>query len=413
MRSDRIPAGRAAGRIAVAALALVQLSGCARNGGSTDDGQPDREELERLRALPYAGSSPTRSGEGRGVTFHDPERSQPGVNLYTIQMLSRAELIDESGRLLRGWGTRERARWERAALLENGDLMVIGAAAPPPGVSGIPDDTRFLMRFDWNGNVLWRRPLKVHHDVERTPDGRLAVLAFERRRIPEIHPTVDVRDDLLSVIDEQGEVVESRSLLDAFRASEDVVPLQLLAPTSLGGVPWLDLFHLNSLEWMRRPHLAGEHPIFEPGNVLVCSRHQNVVFVLSWERNEVVWAWGRGELYGPHDAQVLDNGHLLIFDNGLGRGFSRVVEVDPGAGEVVWEYRASPPESFYTISKGSSQRLENGNTLIADSDAGRAFEVTTDGEIVWEFYCPYKVAPDRRAAIVRMIRYARADLPTL
>lgn len=34
---------------------------------------------------------------------------------------------------------------------------------------------------------------------------------------------------------------------------------------------------------------------------------------------------------------------------------------------------------------GKQQPLENGNILIAEADGGRAFEVTRDGEVVWEF----------------------------
>ncbi len=34
------------------------------------------------------------------------------------------------------------------------------------------------------------------------------------------------------------------------------------------------------------------------------------------------------------------------------------------------------------------QRLPNGNTLITESSGGRIFEVTRDGEIVWEFFNP-------------------------
>ena len=36
------------------------------------------------------------------------------------------------------------------------------------------------------------------------------------------------------------------------------------------------------------------------------------------------------------------------------------------------------------------QRLPNDNTLITDSVSGRAFEVTRDKEIVWEFYNPHR-----------------------
>jgi hypothetical protein len=35
--------------------------------------------------------------------------------------------------------------------------------------------------------------------------------------------------------------------------------------------------------------------------------------------------------------------------------------------------------------------LENGNTLVIETDGGRALEVTQDGELVWEFRSPYLV----------------------
>jgi hypothetical protein len=36
-----------------------------------------------------------------------------------------------------------------------------------------------------------------------------------------------------------------------------------------------------------------------------------------------------------------------------------------------------------------AQRLENGNTLICQGRDGRFFEVTPEGEIVWEYWTPY------------------------
>jgi hypothetical protein len=70
---------------------------------------------------------------------------------------------------------------------------------------------------------------------------------------------------------------------------------------------------------------------------------------------------------------------------------------------IEWEYRASPPEMFYSQIKGSNQRLPNGNTLICESQNGRAFEVTRDKEIVWEFYNP-EIKKGKRGSIYRMMR---------
>lgn len=49
---------------------------------------------------------------------------------------------------------------------------------------------------------------------------------------------------------------------------------------------------------------------------------------------------------------------------------------------------ALPPESFFTRRGGMAQVLPNGNLLVAQSDAGRLFEITGDGEIAWDFWNP-------------------------
>jgi hypothetical protein len=100
---------------------------------------------------------------------------------------------------------------------------------------------------------------------------------------------------------------------------------------------------------------------------------------------------------------MLENGNILIFDNGVERESSRVIELNPISLEIEWEYGTHAGEQFYSYSKGSAQRLPNGNTLICDSDNGRALEVTREGETVWEWYGPL-TKKMRRVQIYRMER---------
>ena len=55
---------------------------------------------------------------------------------------------------------------------------------------------------------------------------------------------------------------------------------------------------------------------------------------------------------------------------------------------------------------GAATRLENGNTLITESDGGRAVEVTPSGETIWEFYNPHRAGSkaDFIATLPEMIR---------
>lgn len=94
-----------------------------------------------------------------------------------------------------------------------------------------------------------------------------------------------------------------------------------------------------------------------------------------------------------------------MFDNGLGRRWSRVIELDPLTKKIVWAYKAPNPADFYSATRGANQRLPNGNTLITNSDHGQVFEVTPDGEIVWEFLAPHVNDKGQRATIVQAHRY--------
>jgi hypothetical protein len=80
---------------------------------------------------------------------------------------------------------------------------------------------------------------------------------------------------------------------------------------------------------------------------------------------------------------------------------------------IHWFYRGDRENPFYSETCGSCQRLDNGNTLITESDSGRAFEVTRDKKIVWEFINPNRVGNSNEliAALFEVIRLKR-DFPT-
>jgi hypothetical protein len=101
---------------------------------------------------------------------------------------------------------------------------------------------------------------------------------------------------------------------------------------------------------------------------------------------------------------MLGNGEILIFDNGVGRKFSRIVQVNPKTEMITWEYKSDPPKNFFSQFCGNAQRLPNGNTLVANADNGHAFEVTHDGEMVWEFF-HFEIVNNRRRVFYRFRRY--------
>lgn len=384
-------------------LAVFTLTACGERSPDTGKGgetaaESEQQSLDRLRALPYLDFNPDAANqeERDGVVALDSARAWPGYSLYTVRPFCRADLVDLRGRVVNSWKSEPCGRWAQAELLPDGTLLVVGRE----GKLG-----RVLIRFAWSGEVLWSRRLAVHHDAEQTPSGQLLAIVMANREVDFDGARRRIRDDQLTMLDGDGQALESRSLFDLFGAGPAPNPLAWVRVRERGAT---DLFHANSVEWMSREELFGTAPVYSPDHVLVSVRHQDLVAIVDWKRSRLVWSWGKSELAGPHDATLLDNGNVLIFDNGLGRTFSRIVEVDPRTDRIVWQYQADPPESFFTAALGGAQRLPNGNTLIANSHAGEAFEVTPEGEVVWRYLNPHKNPRGQRAAIVRMKRYEEA-----
>ena len=354
-----------------------------------DPGELDADALaalEKISTLGYVDASPEPAAVAQmGVTLVDEERSYPGYNLYTVRNQRAAELIDARGNVIHRWHKEDDFAWVRSVLLPNGDLLVVGDLPRDPETTSKRTAPHFAMRLSWDNEVIWKRELSAHHDIVLTPDDRIGVLTVEGRRPPGSPPSAIVVEDHVTILSQDGEIEDKRSLEQMLRARPD---LFTFLPGGKGRRKW-DPLHSNSLRWMTDEALAARDPIYSLGNIIVCFRHQNAVAIFDLEERKVVWSWGQGVLDEPHDAVVLDSGNLLIFDNGPKRYWSRVIELDPLSREIVWEYKAPTPTDFYSGARGGNQRLPNGNTLITESNRGRAFEVTPEGEIVWEFFVPH------------------------
>ena len=86
---------------------------------------------------------------------------------------------------------------------------------------------------------------------------------------------------------------------------------------------------------------------------------------------------------------------------------------------MIWSYTAPDRPNFYGSFISGAHRLAGGNTLITSGPQGRFFEVTTDGEIVWEFWSPTSGDADSGAEAranpyaVFWATYVTADHPAL
>jgi hypothetical protein len=382
------------------------------NEGATQKRENWDERLEMLRAVPYVGLSEISAEEGEsGVIFYNQEKAYHGYNLYATRNTSEAFLLDMEGQIVHRWiyPPKKSGGSTPIVMLENGDLVVVKTSVG-------------LLRVNWDSQAIWQEGLLAHHDVARAPDGSFYVIARdikEHRNLMVnfpaiIHLTADGEEiDRWSAydhLDELKSVLDTRSFLDTVLdsalgdLSEEGGESSELKKKIAYRRYHYNYFHMNGIDVLP-VNLSGKgNSRFREGNLLVCIRNVNQIAVLEKDTHRILWAWGEGELEWPHHPTMLENGHILVFDNGVKRGFSRVLELDPVAGDIVWQYTADPPEDFHSYYRGSAQRLPNGNTLICESDKGRVFEVTEQGEVVWTWLNPI-TRRGHREVLYRMLRW--------
>jgi hypothetical protein len=353
----------------------------ALEGMSAAGGSRAAEEAARTLSLPYSAGG-ARAGGRHGVVFHDRARAFPGLNLYVSGHAPEAWLVDMEGRPLHRWrcpfarafpGKRpdaESGYFRRARLLPDGTLLALFQGA---GVVRLDRASRLLAAYDAG----------FYNDLDVDAAGNLWGLTKEARRIPELGREEPVLEDFLVELAPDGRPLRRLSLIRALQRSPFASLLRPLGPTA-------DIFHGNTVEVLGA--VPGAPEPFRPGNVLVSLREVDIVAVLDPRRGAVLWA-RRGPWRAQHQPTLLPGGRLLLFDNRGYHGHSRVLELDLASGTVVWEFHGDPPARFSSPEAGSSQRLPNGDTLITESERGRAFEVTPAGEVVWELRSPHRAGP--------------------
>ncbi|MDA7510474.1 aryl-sulfate sulfotransferase [Verrucomicrobia bacterium] len=190
-----------------------------------------------------------------------------------------------------------------------------------------------------------------------------------------------------------------------------------------------DMFHYNAIDYNE-----------ELDQIAISSYHLNEVFIIDhststeeaashdggrWGKGgDLLYRWGNPKNYNrgtvedqqsfnQHDVTWIDKdypgaGNLLFYNNnvkGPDGDYSAVYELEiptnadgsyviPNEGAIgpvapIWKYEAPDQTSFHSPFISGARRLSNGNTLIAEGDDGRFFEVSPKGDIVWEFREPF------------------------
>jgi hypothetical protein len=331
-----------------------------------------------------------------GVTVHDQASVWPGYTFLTMYRNGRygASLIDMKGRLLHVWDVAFSDIWPDPKHLEvtppDYDVYIHGSALLADGdvifnLSGLG-----AVRIDACSQIVWKVPAATHHKVDYLANGETLIPARRRHhaaspRRPWLGPAPSghfIEDTVLRVRPD-GSVAEEISILDVLYDSG--WQALLVAHAGPGGAKREDPTHLNDAEVLRAD-LADSFPLFEAGDVALSLRNLNTILIVDGRTWRIKWTM-TGPFLQQHDPDFLPNGHILVFDNQRDFHASRILEIDPVTRQIVWSYRGTDSEPFYTAIRGQQQALPNGNILLVEADGGRVFEIAREPKtrIVWEY----------------------------
>ena len=349
-----------------------------------------------------------RSGVGlRACNF---ERAFPGFTLFTPQSGGgKVYLIDLKGDVAHTWQM-PYPPGNSGYLTERGTYFYNGKTTEHSQrfISSRPWKGGAALEVDWNGRILWEvRHPDHHHDGIRLRNGNVLLICLAplpQDLVPRIKGGMSGTEhnggmyaDYLVEMTTEGRVVWE------WRTWEHLDP---------------ETDGITAVQDQREEWTHGNGVAELPnGDIALSFRNISTVIIIDRKTGKIVWKLGAPPLSGQHAPMPLANGNLLLFDNGPHRldhtmPFSRVIEVELSTRQIVWKYQEKREYEFFSPRISNAQRLPNGNTLVCEGDFGRLFEVTRDGELVWEFVNPYfgegPNGPNNR--VFRAYRYSEDDI---
>ncbi len=373
------------------------------------------------------------------TTFSNADSVINGQILYTSMLSFKTYLINNDGTIANTWQSNYLPGLS-AYMRPNGNILRPIRLNLEQGGSGGIEEYTSQGELVWSFQYYSQNNYQTHHDIKPLPNGNVLMLAWEYideidvinagrnpdsvsgsvafEHIIEVQPTSQTSgiivwqwhsfDHLIQDYDPEknnfGVVADHPELLDINYGGNEV-----------------DWLHCNSIDY-------NEH--FD--QILISSRNFNEIWIIDHgltteqaaghtggrygKGGDILYRWGNPKayrvnnaprrFYEQHDATWIDidcpgAGNILVFNNGVERGYSSVDEIippvdssgfyfySPGTAYApdnpLWSYTST---GFYSNKYSGAQRLRSGNTLICDGVASRFFEVTPQMTKVWQYDAP-------------------------
>lgn len=363
--------------------------------------------LAAFIAAPFAQARPTVFPTGTTIFY--PEKSQEDV--FILLATDEFKIIDRNGNVYHEWEMPYTLLSSKTQLDHDGNLLIAGSIKPDTPTDYYDLQESFIGEFNWEGKLLWRFELPKkyswHNEIRRMKNGNVVVPCYTEIPQEYMDKVENVETPWRSYNRKDAKILGD-VLVEFNPKTQEIVSTwnswEHLDINKFCSVALLkDWTHFNTVRELppNKWYDQGDQR-FKPGNLLINPRNLDQFNIIDRETGDIVWtgnhSW-RGGLAHGHEPQMIEKGlpgegNILFFDNGTVSANryvgSMVGELNPVSGEL--EFMYSNPGGyvpvFFSPFRSYLSRLPNGNTFISEDMGTRAFEITKEGETVWEYALP-------------------------
>ncbi len=233
------------------------------------------------------------------------------------------------------------------------------------------DDGKFLSAtsdklrlFGVRSEVIWEIDGHFHHQVNLSPDGK---------RILTLSSEVDgkSRTDKFMIISLEGKILAERNASDVLKGKKLTLnwPVMDTALSDKGIL--LENSHFNSIYEV--PLQTNKKSQFQQGQIVVNGLVQGI-FVLSPDMKNIIRhvIYQGSKNHSLHDVQVTGTGNFLVFNNEKKGDHSHTTidEFDPSSQKIIYQFKADPPEVFYSKNAGGVQEIGTDHLIVSSHLSG-------------------------------------------
>lgn len=215
-----------------------------------------------------------------------------------------------------------------------------------------------VRRFSPSKSIIWEIDLYAHHQMNLSVDKeRILVLASEV-----VKRGKKQRDDVFLIIDLNGKILARESFYPQF-SSNGLKPLLWDELKTLREIDAdEETSHFNSIYEIPENSYSSSVPWLKAGNIIVNSLNLGV-FVFSPDLKQLLHQkkFPFSQDHMVHDVQITSHGEYLLFNNWTknpaASRISAIQKFNEIDDEMTFDFRASPPELFYSASCGGVQEI--------------------------------------------------------